>query len=145
MIRLYQDDDKAELVEIFNLNVPTYFGPKELEDYREYLTHYADTYFVITHLGKIAGGIGYYIDRSKKSGHITWILVHPNHKGMGLGRQGLEHCLTILIKSQEVEKLVVSTSQFAYEFFKHFGYELVETKKDYWAPGLDLYLMERIL
>jgi len=44
-----------------------------------------------------------------------------------------------------VEKLVVTTSQLAYQFFEKFGYRFAQTEQDYWAPGLDLYRLEQKL
>jgi ribosomal protein S18 acetylase RimI-like enzyme len=143
MIRPYNVADKEQLVAIFKLNTPKYFDPKEVKDFEEYLDQYSDTYLTIEHNNKIVGGTGYYVNDSKKSGHITWIFVHPGSAGLGIGKQAVEYCLAILKANPAVEKLVVSTSQFAYRFFEKFGYQLIQTEKDYWAQGLDLYLMEQ--
>ena len=143
MIRPYNPTDKNELLNIFTLNTPEYFDPKEVADYEAYLEEYAATYFTVEHENKIAGGVGYYVKESNKSGHITWIFFHPACAGLGLGRKAVEHCFTIFKSDPNIEKLVVTTSQKAYRFFEKFDYKLVNTEKDYWGPGLDLYLMER--
>ena len=145
MIRPYNDTDKAALIDIFRRNAPEYFDPAELADYEKYLDEYASTYFTVEHEGKIAGGVGYFIDRLKKTGQITWILFHPQYTGMGLGKKVVEHCFAIFKADSGVEKLVVTTSQKAYRFFEKLGYGLVKTEENYWGPGLDLYLMERPL
>jgi ribosomal protein S18 acetylase RimI-like enzyme len=143
MIRPYKAADKNELIDIFKLNTPEYFDPKEVADYEEYLEKYADTYFTIEHEGRIAGGVGYYVRESDKSGRITWIFFHPAYAGLGLGKKSVEHCHAIFTSDPTIEKLAVTTSQKAYKFFEKFGYQLIETEKDYWGKGLDLYLMER--
>ena len=145
MIRPYQPSDKETLVEIFKLNTPTYFDPKEVNDFINYIEHQQDTYLTIEREGKIVGGTGYSINNQKQSGAITWIFFHPDYSGMGLGKQAVEHCLNILKQKPSVKKLVVTTSQFAYQFFGKFGFELIHTKKDFWGPGLDLYEMEMSL
>ncbi len=145
MIRPYKTTDEKRLLEIFTLNIPKYFAPNEIIDYKKYLQQYNSTYFTIEHQDNIVGGIGYYVKESDKSGRITWIFFDPNYSGQGLGKKAVEHCLQILKSSPKVEKLVVSTSQLAYQFFKKFDYTLVKTEKDYWGKGLDLYLMERVL
>ncbi|MGO4292784.1 GNAT family N-acetyltransferase [Chitinophaga sp. RAB17] len=145
MIRPYKATDKNDLLTIFKLNTPEYFDPKELVDYDTYLNENAHLYFTIEHGNNIAGGVGYYVNEAKKVGQITWILFHPAYTGHGLGRKAIEHCLTIFQSGPTIEKLVVTTSQKAYKFFEKFGYKLVETQKDYWGQGLDLYLMERAL
>lgn len=145
MIRPFKISDKKQLVEIFTLNTPNFFAPEEVNDFEDYLEQQSDTYFTIEYQNKIVGGIGCYVKESDKSGRITWIFFHPNSSGHGLGTQAVEHCLTILKLDPRVEKLVVTTSQLAYNFFDKFGYDLVKTEKDHWGKGLDLYLMERNL
>jgi len=145
MIRLYTKSDKTRLIEIFNLNTPKYFDPKEVKDFEEYLQEHSNTYLTIEQDNKIVGGIGYYIKEEDKSGRITWIFLDPNYTENGLGKMAVEHCLTILKLNPKVEKLVVTTSQLAYKFFEKFGYKVIKTEKDYWGQGLDLYLMESTL
>jgi N-acetylglutamate synthase-like GNAT family acetyltransferase len=142
MIRPYKQADKETLVEIFKLNTPQYFDPKEINDFTEYLENYSDTYLTLEHEGKIVGGAGYYVKEEDKSGRITWIFFHPDASGLGLGRQIVDHCLIMLKQEPEVEKFVVTTSQLAYKFFEKFGYKLTKIEKDYWGLGLDLYEME---
>lgn len=60
-----------------------------------------------------------------------------------LGRESVEHCLKLFRKDQSVEKLIVTTSQFAYRFFEKFGYTIKRIEKEYWGKGLDLYEMEK--
>jgi ribosomal protein S18 acetylase RimI-like enzyme len=142
MIRPFKKEDAATLIEVFKLNTPQYFDSNEVNDFTDYLASHSDTYLTIEYEGKIAGGTGYYVKESDRSGRITWIFFHPNYSGIGLGRQAVEHCLAILKQNPQVEKLVVTTSQLAYRFFEKFGYGLVKTEKDFWGPGLDLYEME---
>ena len=143
MIRPYTNSDKEQLVEIFNLNVPKYFDSIELNEFVEYLKIKSDTYLTIEYENKIVGGVGYEVRESDRSGRINWIFLHPDHYGLGIGKQAAEHCLAILRSNTNVEKLVVRTSQLVYKFFEKLDYKLVLTEKDHWAKGLDLYLMEQ--
>jgi N-acetylglutamate synthase-like GNAT family acetyltransferase len=144
MIRPFNQADRDTLIEIFKLNTPRYFDPKEVNDFIEYLENYSDTYLTLEHEGKIVGGTGYYVKESDKSGRITWIFFHPDYSGLGLGRQAVEYCLTTLKQNPKVEKFVVTTSQLANKFFEKFGYKLTKTEKDFWGHGLDLYEMEML-
>ena len=143
LIRPFNFTDKDQLIDIFGLNVPKYFALNEVHDFERYLNDNSETYLTIEQEGKIIGGIGYYINTSNNSGRITWIFFHPGAKGQGLGKKAVEYCMKILKDDPIVEKLVVTTSQFAFKFFEQFGYELIKTEKDYWGAGLDLYLMEQ--
>ncbi|MEQ8425979.1 MAG: GNAT family N-acetyltransferase, partial [Cyclobacteriaceae bacterium] len=60
---------------------------------------------------------------------------HPDYAGLGLGKQSVEHCIAILEADPAVEKLVVTTSQLAYQFFAKFGYRTVSTKKTIGEKG----------
>lgn len=142
MIRPYQPSDKPALLAIFKLNTPTYFDPKEITDYEQYLDAHAASYLTILYNDTIAGGTGYHIIEEGTAGQITWIFFHPDYAGKGLGRKAVEYCLAMFRSTPTVKRSIVTTSQLAWQFFGKFGYELVRTEKDYWGPGLDLYLME---
>ena len=142
MIRPFEPTDKVILIDIFKLNTPDYFDIKEIEDYLEYLEKFSDTYLTIEHEGKIIGGAGYYLNMNDNSGRITWIFLHPDYSGLGLGRKTVEYCLMSLRKIRGVEKFVVTTSQLAYKFFEKFGFKTTRVEKDFWGQGLDLYEME---
>ncbi|MEO6671053.1 MAG: GNAT family N-acetyltransferase [Ferruginibacter sp.] len=142
MIRPFQTGDKPILIEIFKLNTPQFFDPKELADFDNYLDKYSKTYLTIEQNDKIVGGTGYQISNDNLTGSITWIFFHPDQAGQGLGKQAVEHCLTVLKANKNLETLAVRTSQLAFKFFEKFGFKLIRTKKDYWGHGLDLYEME---
>ncbi len=145
MIRPYNISDQEKLIEIFNLNVPAFFDPLELNDFLAYLETQSDTYFTIESEDRIIGGIGYEIRESDRSGRINWIFFHPDFSGKGEGRKAVKHCLKILRSHPTVEVLIVRTSQHAYKFFEKFGYQLMYTEKDYWGKGMDLYEMEHVV
>lgn len=143
MLQPYSTKDTLILIDIFNLNIPVYFALHELDEFLSYLEIKSETYFCIYHDTKIVGGVGYDYKEEDKSGRINWIFVHPDFKEKGLGKEAVEFCIAKLKEDGRVEKLIVRTSQLAYKFFKSFDYKLLKTEKDYWATGLDLYLMER--
>ncbi len=142
MIRPYKPIDKEALLEIFKCNTPKYFDIKEISDFEDYLEHNSDTYLSIELNNTIVGGTGYFVNEDDHSGRITWIFFHPNYAGMGLGKQSVQYCLDILSKDNRVEKYMITTSQFAYQFFEKFGFVITKMEKEYWGPGLDLYEME---
>lgn len=143
MIRPYKISDKHRLIEIFNLNVPTYFDAKEIEDFIRYLDEKSDHYLTVEQEEKIVGGVGHDFIESDQSGRVTWIFFDPEYTGKGLGHEAVEHCNNIFKSNSQVEKLVVRTSQLAYKFFEKFDYKTIKIEKEYWGPGLDLYIMER--
>lgn len=145
MIRPYSIADKEQLIALFKLNVPAYFDASELPEFLGYLETMSNTYLIIEHATEVIGGLGYEVRESDESGRINWIFLHPTVFGGGHGKKAVHHCLEILRADARVKKLIVRTSQLVYPFFEKLGYQVVQTQKDYWAPGLDLYLMEQAI
>lgn len=143
VIRQYLPEDKLKLIELFKLNIPTFFDPKELIDFTNYLEQRTDTYFTLVIEKTIIGGIGNFVCEEDSSGRISWIFIHPHQTGNGYGKQAVDYSLKLLRNNSSIKTLIVETSQHAHEFFSTFGYNLVKKEKDYWGEGLDLYLMEQ--
>jgi len=143
MIRPYSTEDKEKLVDIFTLNVPKYFDPAEIKDFEDYLSSNAETYLTLEVESRIIGGTGYYVKEEDGSGRITWIFLHPEEAGKNYGKEVVTYCIEQLKADERVHKLVVTTSQHAYKFFEKFGYQVIQTEKNHWGLGLDLYLMEQ--
>ena len=144
IIRPYHSSDASDLLLVFRQNIPAFFDPGEEKDLQEYLQSHAHGYSVIEEAGEILGGAGIRLSGQGKIGHITWIFFSSHSQGRGLGRNMMRHCLEEL-ERQAVQKIEITTSQHAWQFFAKFGFELTETKKDYWGKGLDLYRMEKVL
>jgi [ribosomal protein S18]-alanine N-acetyltransferase len=141
MIRPYHPSDRSALLEIFQLNTPRWFHPDEQKDLEHYLDEYSATYFVAEVNGKIIGAGGYHIAENK-TGRISWYMFHPGFQGKGFGRKQVEHSLAILKQHLSPEKIEVWTSQLQHEFYGKFGFVTIETKDDFWGPGMHLYRME---
>ena len=144
MIRKYLPADKEKVLKLLHLNTPKYFHPEEEQGFIDYLDNELEDYFVIDNAGEVigVGGINYFPE--EKSAYISWDIIHPHHQGKGLGKQLLEHRLQILGSKSEVQVIVVRTTQLTDKFYEKSGFKLKQTKKDYWAPGMDLYYMEII-
>jgi ribosomal protein S18 acetylase RimI-like enzyme len=142
LFRSYKPADKQKLLAIFKLNVPLYFHPKEAQDFKKYLAANGATYLTIELDNEIVGGTGYQIENNNTIGQVTWIFLHPECKGLGIGRQSVEHCVKLFKSRPTVQKAVVTTSQHAFKFFEKSGFHLIKIEKNYWAQGLDLYVME---
>lgn len=141
IIREYHPSDKPHLLAILRLNIPKYFSESEFDDLSRYLDDAIELYYVVEADNKIigAGGINFDDDHT---GVISWDYLHPSFHGKGIGRRLLQYRLDILRSMPHIKKIRVRTSQFTHGFYAKGGFELKEIKKDYWAPGFDLYLME---
>ena len=145
MIRPYQKTDKPALLALLQLNIPEYFDPSELADYKEYLDQHKEDYFVVETAGKLvgAGGINYFYEQ--KQARISWDFVHPEAHGQGWGKKLVQHRIEHIKAKGTIKEVIVRTSQLAYLFYQKQGFELGEIKKDFWATGFDLYEMRKQL
>lgn len=143
-IRDYQPNDFEAVIQLIQLNTPTYFAAEEEADLRHYLHHELDLYFVAQQAGEVvgAGGINRGFDEGKTA-RLSWDFVHPNYQSQGIGKTLTQHRLDLLQQEPGLEKVVVRTTQLVYGFYEKNGFRLVLQRSDFWAPGLDLYQLEQ--
>jgi ribosomal-protein-alanine N-acetyltransferase len=141
-IRPYSQSDQPTLVDLLRLNTPKYFALEEEAEFISYLAHEIEQYFVAELDNEIVGCGGINLVENETVGRISWDIMHPKSQGKGIGSQLLQHRIRVLKSNHTVKQIVVRTSQHVYPFYEKNGFELKEIKKDYWADGFDLYLME---
>ena len=144
MIRPFLLSDHAALIEIFHRNTPVWFHVSELADLENYLMkHSHQNYFVAELNDKVicSGGF-FFMNETKSEGRLAWLMIDPAYHGKGVGRKIVEHCLILIRKEKSVKIISVRTSQLTDKFYARFGFKTIATKKDYWAPGMDLVHME---
>jgi ribosomal protein S18 acetylase RimI-like enzyme len=142
-IRPYISTDKSAVIELLQLNTPTFFDKSEQKDLEHYLNNEIEDYFVIEYNNAIigAGGINYFLSENKA--RIAWDFIHPNHQGKGIGRLLTQHRLNHLMSYPEVHNIIVRTSQHVYKFYEKLNFKIVIVKPNFWAVGYDLYEMEQ--
>jgi N-acetylglutamate synthase-like GNAT family acetyltransferase len=141
-IRKYTPEDKAGIMQMIRLNIPAYFAPEEAADLDHYLDHEVEQYFVVLNEAETligCGGINYFPE--EQLARISWDIIHPEWQGKGVGSRLLQHRLDVLRPDEQVNTIMVRTSQLVYPFYEKNGFRLSEIVKDYWAPGFDLYTM----
>lgn len=141
-IRNYKPTDKNTLLQIIRDNTPAYFAQEEEQDFADYLDNEIEDYFVVEADGKIVGCGGVNFEENKTIGIISWGMVHPDHHGKKIGSALLQHRLNFLKNIKSVKRITVRTSQLVYKFYEKHDFRLIESKKDFWAKGIDMYYME---
>ena len=71
MIRIYNINDKEDLLEVFKLNTNKYFDIREIKGFKNFLNNNSNTYYTIEHNNIIVGGVGYNIENEDHSGRIS--------------------------------------------------------------------------
>ncbi len=144
MIRPFSIADTASLLQLFSWNTPEYFGEEELPHFETYLAGKPTDFFVMEIDKVIVGCAGYGYQEETQIGQVSWFVFHPQYQGRGLGKEILDFCLAQLQQQQDMQKVIVRTSQLVEGFFSKAGFKTTSIEKDYWAPGYDLYLMELV-
>ncbi len=143
IIRPYTLKDKTEVIKLLILNTPAFFDESEQKDLEYYLDNETEDYFVVEVEHEImgAGGINYL--SKEKIARIAWDFIHPNKQGKGIGRLLTEYRLNHLKIHNEIDTVIVRTSQHVYKFYEKLNFNLTSIKPDFWAVGYDLYEMEQ--
>ncbi|MEZ4982851.1 MAG: GNAT family N-acetyltransferase [Saprospiraceae bacterium] len=138
----YTDQHFEATIQVFQANVPEHFAQEEITMLKEYLVDGKEDYFVVLDKGILvaAGGINYTKDGT--GGVLSWAAVAPNFQRKGYGTALVNHRVEFIKNQNNFDKIICRTSQTAFEFYQKMGFTLQYTKKDFWAPGLDLYYME---
>ena len=141
-IRPYRTTDYPAVLHILSDNVPRYFAPEEVSDLADYLRYEREDYFVVEEEERMvgSGGINYLPDWS--TAVLSWGFLHPDFQRRGIGRRLAEHRIEHIKGQNEYIKIRVRTSQLTWLFYQKLGFTLLETQRDYWAKGYDLYHME---
>ena len=143
LVRKYNDSDRTKVLELFKKNTPEYFTPTEEKDLIYYLDNHAENFYVLKVDNKIVCCGGYNISEDPEVVRISWDIVDPQHQGKGFGGELTLFRIEKMSEIPGVKTLSVRTSQLAYKFYERFGFVLKEKVKDFWAPGFDMYRMDR--
>jgi ribosomal-protein-alanine N-acetyltransferase len=84
-VRNYLPADRNAILELLELNTPEFFSPAERKDLEYYLDHEIESYFVLEIDGVVAGSGGINFSEDKKTGVISWDMIHPFYHGKGFG------------------------------------------------------------
>lgn len=141
MIRPYKATDRAELLQLLQLNIPQYFAPSERQDFVDYLDQHLESYYVVVENGQLigSGGINYTPDGTEA--RLSWDFLHPDFQRKGIGKKLTLYRIQEAKKNSDIRSISVRTSQLAHIFYQKLGFELQKVVKDFWAEGFDLYEM----
>jgi len=141
MIKPYSPKHKPDIINLIRLNIPRFFDAEEENDLAKYLDEQIEDYYVIELNNKIIGCGGINYEPDKNAAIISWDIIHPDFQRKGLGKELLTYRIDRIKKMGIYPQVIVRTSQFTNKFYKKNGFKLIETVKDYWAKGIDLYYM----
>jgi ribosomal-protein-alanine N-acetyltransferase len=139
LLRPYENKDFDNVIDLLKGNIPKFFAPIELEDFKNYLLHSREDYFVLERANQIiaVGGINYLPD--DHSARLAWDMVHIDFHKRGFGAMLLNYRMQHIKRHTSFTSVDVRSSQFAFKFYQKQNFRLVCQEKDFWGPGFDLY------
>lgn len=144
-IRLYQHNDKAACLAIFDSNVPQYFVPGERNEFIQWLNKPGRApYYVFEAEQETVGCGGIYVDKDKQIAGLAWGMVHRNYHKKGLGRSLTLYRLKAMTLNYPTLEQHLETSQYTEAFYQQFGFQTYERIKNGFSPGLDNCKMKRV-
>jgi len=88
----YQVKHKRELLDIFQLNIPTAFAQQERKDYELFLQEMPLRYFVYVSMqGKVLAAAGLSLNTATNIAVLAWDLIHPHYQRQGIGGAMVQH------------------------------------------------------
>ena len=127
--------DRAACLALFDANCPAYFAPNERDEYKYFLDSEPVGYEVFETEGRIVASFGL-IGMDNTSARLNWIMIDPDHHGVGIGSTIMEHVVT-LARTRELKKICIAASHRSAPFFARFGAIAIARTKDGWGPGMD--------
>ena len=135
-IRPYKPTDFDACCETFKTNIPKFFKEFELEIFKDYLRRLAhENYWVLEDKTGIVGCGGIAV-RTTGQGDLCFGLVRQDRHKQGLGDVLTKYRLKKLLESPKVKFLSLNTSQHTTGFYERFGFKLLSTTENGYAPGL---------
>ena len=117
VIRPYTPTDKEQVLQIFRLNIPAYFSHEEEAGLYNYLDHELELYYIIEIDDKVVGSGGINFENEKRTGIISWDIIHPEYQGKKIGSRLVKHRLEVLQSIDSIELIRVRTAQFTAGFY----------------------------
>lgn len=147
LFRDYQVADLEACLAVFDSNMPKYFAASEREEYLEFLNDPDDRqqYLVLEQDKKIVGCGGYYVATNANWGGLSFGMVTRDLHGTGLGKKLLLTRLKRLAEFQEVQEIILDTSQYIFRFFQKLGFEVLQITPNGYGNRMDRYDMRLFL
>ncbi|MEN5299608.1 GNAT family N-acetyltransferase [Brucella sp. TWI559] len=142
--RPYTVSDFNGCLAIFDSNVPTFFAAGEREEFCDFLIGKSGVegfYLVLTLNEDIIACGGLTIDAKKRQASLSWGMVSSEMHRKGIGTYLFKARLEQARHLQNIDELVLSTSQHSSGFYERLGFRVSKIMPNGFGPGLDCWDM----
>lgn len=134
-IRNYEPEDFDACVTVFESNLPIYFAPQELEEFRQFLRDHYCEYLVAEQAGTVVACGGSYVE--ERIGRLCWGMVSRQLHRSSIGTALLKTRVARLFARPGVDSISLDTSQHTRAFFERFGFRATQVTTNGYGEGLD--------
>jgi ribosomal protein S18 acetylase RimI-like enzyme len=139
-IEKYKLTDHDDCIEAFRSNVPEFFSPQELTDFRNWLDkNDCPDFCVVKRNGSAIGFGGFYLRHGK--GRLVWGVIHRQHQRMGLGRLLTTHRIKRIKEKYPTIPIGLETTELTYKHYEKLGFKTTEITPKYYYNRFDKYEM----
>jgi len=136
-IREYRPTDREGCVSVFETNLPKFFQPEELAEFKQFLEELPGPYLVMVDTeGIVAGCGGYALLDGSETADLCWGMVRQGLHGQGLGRRLTKARIEGARRDLSVSRIALHTSQHTRGFYEEMGFRMTEMRRDGYGPGL---------
>jgi len=146
LIREYRPTDKEGCVSVFETNLPKFFQPEELAEFKQFLEELPGPYLVIVDTeGVVVGCGGYALFDGSEVADLCWGMVRQELHGKGLGRRLTEARIEGALRDLSVSGIALHTSQHTRGFYEGMGFRMTYMERDGYGPGLHRCNMQLVV
>ena len=141
-IQPYSKEFLKPCLSLFNSNVPSFFAIGEETLFQKYLARQNINYYILfDRHNRLVGCGGYEHEIESKQMTLTWGMIDKRFHNNGYGRCLTDYRIQKITTEYPQLNIVLNTSQYTFEFYQKFGFQITKITKDYYSVGLDRYDM----
>lgn len=137
----YAPDLESACLRLFDANCPAFFAPNERPAYAAFLERLAPGYFVKREIGEVVAAFGLSDEGLPARRRLTWIMVHPDRQGEGLGRRVMA-AVSDLARAGGATTVDIAASHLSAPFFARSGAKTLSSTLNGWGPDMHRVDME---
>jgi GNAT superfamily N-acetyltransferase len=137
----YGNRHKPACLALFDANCPAYFAANERTDYADFLDGLDCNYWVRLQSGSAVAAFGLLEGAGSGRLGLTWIMVHPDFHGGGLGR-AIMTAVEAHARALGAAAVDIAASHLSAPFFARFGAREIGRTADGWGPAMHRVDME---
>ena len=131
----------GKCLQLFDENCPEYFAENEREDYMNFLEGNPYGYFIGVSGGSVVSAFGLISTLEPSRTRLSWILVSPESKRMGIGAKMMNYAKKTAFKNGS-SAIDIAASHLSSSFFTKFGAEELKITQNGWGPDMHRIDME---